>query len=188
MNDLFTIDCGEIYLREFTIDDVDAIYEITNQPEVYEFLPSWKSTRDQRLDWVANYEIPSNKRFLAAVPNIEDQTYLNLGIILKETGEFIGFCHTGIKEELPTPNREIAYGISKHYRNKGYTTKAVKALIGYLFENTNVELLNAVALKHNGGSNRVIQKCGFTLMGDVEIKHETYNHYTLDKTQWQDLA
>lgn len=30
-------------------------------------------------------------------------------MILKETGEFIGFCMTGIKDELPTPNREIAH-------------------------------------------------------------------------------
>ena len=37
MNDLFTIDCGEILLREFRIEDVDAIYELTSQPEVYEF-------------------------------------------------------------------------------------------------------------------------------------------------------
>lgn len=45
MNDLFTIDCGEILLREFRIEDVDAIYELTSQPEVYEFLPDWRSTR-----------------------------------------------------------------------------------------------------------------------------------------------
>ncbi len=73
MNNLFTIDCGEILLREFIIGDVDAIYEITSQPKVYEYLPDWRSTREQRLDWVTNYEIPSNKRFLTAVPNIEKQ-------------------------------------------------------------------------------------------------------------------
>lgn len=88
MNNYFTIDCGEILLREFRVEDVDAIYELTSQPEVYEFLPDWRSTREQRLDWVTNYEIPDNKEFLAAVPNIEDK-WLKLGIVLKETGEFI---------------------------------------------------------------------------------------------------
>jgi ribosomal-protein-alanine N-acetyltransferase len=39
MNNIFTIDCGEILLREFRTEDVDAIYELTSQPEVYEFLP-----------------------------------------------------------------------------------------------------------------------------------------------------
>lgn len=96
MNDLFTIDCGEILLREFRIEDVDAIYELTSQPEVYEFLPDWRSTKEQRLDWVTNYEIPDNKEYLANVSSVGER-WLKLGIVLKETNEFIGFCNTGIK-------------------------------------------------------------------------------------------
>nr|WP_260858140.1 GNAT family N-acetyltransferase [Bacillus sp. FJAT-22090] len=34
-NTVFTIDCGEIVLREFRMEDADAIYELTSQPEVY---------------------------------------------------------------------------------------------------------------------------------------------------------
>ncbi|HJF30772.1 MAG TPA: GNAT family N-acetyltransferase [Sporosarcina psychrophila] len=185
MNNLFTIDCGEILLREFRIEDVDRIYEITSQPEVYEFLPDWHSTREQRLNWVTNYEIPSNKEFLSAVPNIDGQNYLKLGIVLKETGEFIGFCNTGIKEELSEPNREIAYAISKHYRNRGYSTKAVKGLIKYLFENTDVEQLNTAVLPLNISSSKVIQKCGFHFNGDIEIEDQTHYHYTLSKEDWK---
>lgn len=182
VDDLFTIDCGEILLREFRVEDVDAIYEITSQSEVYEFLPDWKSTKKQRLDWVTNYEIPSNKEFLSAVPNIEECNYLKLGIILKETGEFIGFCNTGIKEELPAPNREITYAITKHYRNRGYTTKAVDGLINYLFDKTNVELLNTIVLTRNISSNRVIQKSGFNYVGEIDIENQKYYHYTLQKS------
>jgi ribosomal-protein-alanine N-acetyltransferase len=184
LNNIFTIDCGDILLQEFRVEDVDAIYELTSQPEVYEFLPDWKSTKEQRLDWVTNYEIPSNKEFLSAVPNIDGVNYLKLGVILKETGEFIGFCNTGIKEELPDPNREIGYAISKHYHNRGYATKAVKGLINYLFENTNVEILNTVVLKHNIGSNRVIQKSGFGFNGDIEIDDQQHYHFVLHKQQW----
>ncbi|MFD2043398.1 GNAT family N-acetyltransferase [Ornithinibacillus salinisoli] len=178
---LFTIDCDEILLREFRVEDVDAIYELTSQPEVYEFLPDWKSTREQRLDWLANYEIPSNKEFLSAVPNIDSQNYLKLGIVLKETGDFIGFCNTGMKDELPEPNQEIAYAISKHYRNRGYTTKAVKGLMKYLFENTNLTLLNTVVLPRNVSSEKVIQKCGFQLKGHVTIEEQQHHHYILKK-------
>ncbi|MFO1444034.1 GNAT family N-acetyltransferase [Bacillus sp. Bva_UNVM-123] len=185
MDNLFTIDCGEILLREFRIEDVDAIYNLTSQPEVYEFLPDWHSTREQRLNWVTNYEIPSNKEFLSAVPNIAGHNYLKLGIILKETDEFIGFCNTGIKEELNEPNREIAFAISKHYRNRGYTTIAVKALMKYLFEKTDVELLNTIVLPHNVSSNRVIQKCGFRYNGDIKIEDQQFYHYTLTKEEWE---
>ena len=185
LNNLFTIDCGEILLREFRIEDVDAIYSITSQPEVHEFLPDWKSTREQRLEWVTNYEIPSNKDFLSVVPNIDGQNYFKLGIVLKGTGEFIGFCNTGIKEELASPNREIVYAISKHYRNKGYTTKAVEGLINYLFMNTNVGQINAVVLPHNVSSVKVIQKCGFTFREDIEIENQQHYHYSLRKEEWR---
>lgn len=89
---LFKIDCGDIYLQEFTVKDAESIYKIANQPEIAKFLPDWKSTKEQRVDWVANYEIPANKAFLDAVKtttNIDDHI-LKLGIFTKTTNEFIG--------------------------------------------------------------------------------------------------
>jgi hypothetical protein len=44
--ELFRIDCGDIYLQEFSIENADEIYKISNQPEIPNFLPDWKSTRD----------------------------------------------------------------------------------------------------------------------------------------------
>lgn len=184
MDHLFTIDCGEILLREFSIEDVGAIYEITSQPEVYEFLPDWRSTKEQRASWVTNYEIPSNQSFLSAVPNIDDQNYLKLGIILKKSGKLIGFCNTGLKEELPEQNREIAYAISRHYRKRGYASEAVKGLVRYLFTYTNVQLLNTVVLPRNLGSLKVIHKCGFGFKGTIQIDSEQHEHYTITKEEW----
>ena len=86
---------------------------------------------------------------------------------------------------MPAPNREIAYAISKHYRNLGYTSKADKGLINYLFEKTNVELLNTVVLTQNVSSKRVIEKSGFNFVGEIEIENQKYYHYTLYKSEWQ---
>ncbi|MFJ7666589.1 GNAT family N-acetyltransferase [Lysinibacillus sp. NPDC097195] len=185
MDTLFTIDCGDVLLREFRVEDVDAIYELTSQPEVYAFLPDWRSTREQRLNWLLQYEIPANKAFLSALPNIIDQNYLKLGIILKETGEFIGFCNTGLKEELREPNREIAYAMSKHYINRGYTTQAVKGLIKFLFEQTNVERLNTIVQPCNVSSAKVIAKCNFQFIENIEIEELVFAHYTLQKEDWR---
>ncbi|MGH0597277.1 GNAT family N-acetyltransferase [Bacillus mycoides] len=183
---LFRIDCGDIYLQEFTIKDAESIYKISNQPEIEQFLPDWKSTKEQRVNWVANYEIPENKAFLNAVrttTNIDDHI-LRLGIFKKTTNEFIGWCCTGMKDELPAPNREIMYAVSSEYHNNGYATRATKGLIGYLFENTNVDVLNAIALINNAPSNRVIEKCGFTYISQQTIENQLYNHYLLSKSEW----
>ena len=34
---LFKIDCGDIYLQEFTVKDAESIYKIANQPEIAKF-------------------------------------------------------------------------------------------------------------------------------------------------------
>ncbi|MGG0456300.1 GNAT family N-acetyltransferase [Bacillus mycoides] len=183
---LFRIDCGDIYLQEFTIQDAESIYKISNQPEIEKFLPDWKSTKEQRVHWIINDEIPANQTFLDTVKttsNIEVHS-LQLGIFIKDTNEFIGWCCTGIKEELPSPNREIMYAISSEYQNNGYATKATKGLIDYLFKNTNVDVLNAVALINNVPSNKVIEKCGFTYLSQQTIENQLYNHYLLSKSEW----
>ncbi|MFK4307773.1 RimJ/RimL family protein N-acetyltransferase [Bacillus sp. RC240] len=186
LTNIFRIDCGDIYLQEFTVKDAESIYKISNQPEIEKFLPDWKSTKEQRGNWVANYEIPENKAFLNAVrttTNIDDHI-LRLGIFKKTTNEFIGWCCTGMKDELPAPNREIMYAVSSEYHNNGYATRATKGLIGYLFENTNVDVLNAIALINNAPSNRVIEKCGFTYISQQTIENQLYNHYLLSKSEW----
>lgn len=186
-NGLFRIDCSDIYLQEFSIEDAEGIYKISNQPEIAQYLPDWKSTKQQRVDWVTHYEIPANKAFLdaaAKTTNIEDHT-LKLGVFSKETDELIGWCCTGMKNELPAPNREIMYAISNEYQGKGYATLASKGLVNYLFTNTNVEILNAVALIDNVSSNKVIEKCEFTYQGQQAIGNELYHHYILSKSEWK---
>lgn len=186
--DVFTIECKDIVLREFQLEDLDAIYTITLQPEIIEFLPDWKATKEKRREWLTKYEIKENKEFLEAVPNIPNIKghALRLGIVLKETNELIGWCCSGLKDELPLPNREIGYAISKDYRCKGYTTQAAEGLIKYLFEKTNTEVLNAIALTYNTPSNRVIQKCGFKFISNIEIENKEFYHYKLSKSEWED--
>ncbi|AXK18578.1 TPA: GNAT family N-acetyltransferase [Bacillus toyonensis] len=183
---LFRIDCGNIYLQEFTMKDAESIYKISNQPEIEKFLPDWKSTKEQRVNWIINDEIPANKAFLEAVKttNNIDNHMLKLGIFKQATNEFIGWCCTGIKEELPSPNREIMYAISSEYQNNGYATKANKGLIDYLFKKTNVNVLNAIALIKNVPSNKVIEKCGFIYMSQQTIENRLFNHYVLSKSEW----
>ena len=187
MGNVFTIECMDIVLREFQLEDLDAIYNITLQPEIREFLPDWIATKEQRREWLTKYEINENKEFLESVPSIpiSGNNALRLGIILKETKELIGWICSGFKDELSPPNREIGYAISNEYKCKGYATQATKGLIKYLFENTNCEVLNATALTYNTPSNKVISKCGFSLLGTMQIHGADFYYYKLNKSQWE---
>ncbi len=178
---LFMIECEDIILREFRLEDVDELYGLTLQPEIIDYLPDWIGTREQYEDWMTNIYIKKNKEFLKSVPNVENHAII-FGIILKKTNEFIGWCCSCPSDELPSDNnREVAYAISKYHRNKGYTTQAAKALIKYLFEETNVDVLNAMALIYNESSNRVIQKCGFKFIDNIEASNREFKWYKLCK-------
>ncbi|MFC3747743.1 GNAT family N-acetyltransferase [Paenibacillus sp. GCM10012306] len=182
----FRIECKDIILREYIAHDLDTFHSLTWQPEIHVFLPGWNVSKEQREEWLIHYEIPENGQFLKDVAEGGDigELRLRLGIVLKETGELIGWCASGIKDELPPTNREIMYAISRDYRGKGYATQAVQGMVKYLFEHTNVEVLNAVALLINLPSNRVIQKSGFQLQRIIELDNESYNHYKLDRKNW----
>jgi RimJ/RimL family protein N-acetyltransferase len=187
---LFKLDCGDIYLQEFSVEDAHPIHRISNQPEISHFLPDWKSTVEQRVEWLTHYEIPANKAFLEAADktgNVADH-FLKMGVFRKDTEEFIGWCCTGIKEELPAPNREIMYAISIEHQGNGFATKASIGLIEYLFTHTNVDLLNAVAHIDNDSSIKVIEKCGFTYQRQVSIDEEKYLHYRMSKSDYERSA
>lgn len=158
---------------------------MTAQPEVYEFLPDWRSTKEQRIKWLKSDEIPDNNAFLVLIPNITNAGCLKLAVILKETGECIGFCHTCLKEDLPYPHREIAYAISTAYKNNGYITNTVKGLATFLFTQTTINTLQIIAVERNVASNRVSIKSGFTYKGYVTIDGELHRHYVLRKEDWE---
>ncbi|WP_336772393.1 GNAT family N-acetyltransferase [Paenibacillus sp. MMO-58] len=177
------IDCPAVYLREYAIDDLESLHALTWQPEIYEFLPGWNVSREQREEWFVQYELEENARFMKAVSDGGDvgDLRLRLGIIEISSGEFIGWCCTGLKDELPDPEREIMYAISNKHRNKGYTTQAVKGMVEYLFQHTKIDSLVALAHIRNIASMRVIEKSGFIFKKRIKIEDESFQYYKMSK-------
>jgi ribosomal-protein-alanine N-acetyltransferase len=62
---------------------------------------------------------------------------------------------------------EIAYGISPAYQRRGYATEAALGLIQFARESGRVSLVCAHTLATNDPSKRVLEKCGFRLIGEV---------------------
>jgi ribosomal-protein-alanine N-acetyltransferase len=60
---------------------------------------------------------------------------------------------------------EIGYSLLQPYRNRGYTTEAVKALVSWAFQHPQVTRVIAEAQLGNIASIRVLQKAGFNEAG-----------------------
>ena len=75
-----TIETERLLLREYTIDDFDALYEIMSDAETMQHYPApFDAARTRRwIEW-----------------NLENYAQYGFGlwaVVLKETGEFIGDC------------------------------------------------------------------------------------------------
>ena len=46
---LFRLDCGEIYLQEFSTKDAESIYNISNQPEIEKFYRTGNRRKNKGL-------------------------------------------------------------------------------------------------------------------------------------------
>lgn len=61
---------------------------------------------------------------------------------------------------------EIAYGIAPAYQNRGYAGEAARALVASAFASGRVRTIRAHTLPQRNASTRVLEKCGFTLIGE----------------------
>jgi RimJ/RimL family protein N-acetyltransferase len=65
---------------------------------------------------------------------------------------------------------EIGYAIAPSERGKGYCTEATQLMVDYLFLSKDVSRIQAATSIENKGSQRVLEKAGFTLEGTIR-KH-----------------
>jgi ribosomal-protein-alanine N-acetyltransferase len=63
---------------------------------------------------------------------------------------------------------EIAYGIVPAFQRRGYATEAAAAGVAFAFGNDAVRCVLAHTLPTSDASMRVLEKCGFARIGEVE--------------------
>jgi RimJ/RimL family protein N-acetyltransferase len=114
-----------LILRKIRISDAKEVFKYRSNPSIYKF-QGWKP---EKLEDVKEF---INKR-IAEVPNIPN-TWYQLGIIIKDTCEFIGDIGIHFMDE-DNLQVEIGYTLSLENQGKGYATEAITSVINYLFNN-----------------------------------------------------
>jgi len=98
------------------------------------------------------------------VQKAQGTAHIRLGIFLPD-GTVIGDIAL---QDIDWQNRccSLGYGLTKlEYRRKGYATDAVKTMLRYGFCHLGFERISSSTQENNIGSQRVLEKCGFTLEG-----------------------
>ena len=92
---------------------------------------------------------------------------LGFAIVDRGTDTVVGTC--GFKGPPGADGIvEIAYGVTPDQQGKGYATEAAEALVAYAFGGEHVRLVRAHTFAATNASTRVLAKCGFRPVGEVD--------------------
>ncbi len=169
------IETERLLLREYTMDDFDAPYEIMSDPETMQHYPApFDEARTRRwIEW-----------------NLENYQQYGFGlwaVVLKETGEFIGDCGITIQnidgEMLP----EIGYHIRRDCQRKGYAREAAKAVRDWAFRNTDHPTLYSYCKYTNVPSIKTARSIGMQFVCEYPDETNGTTHVSsISRKEWLD--
>ena len=142
------IETERLLLREYTMDDFAALYEIMSDAETMQHYPApFDETRTRRwIEW-----------------NRENYSKYGFGlwaVVLRENNEFIGDCGITIQNIDGKLLPEIGYHINKKYWKQGFASEAAQAVRDWAFENTNYQSLYSYCKYTNVASYKTAEAIG----------------------------
>ena len=170
----FLLKTPRLILRALALSDLDALVTLYSEEGLNYFVPGLDistATREE-LRWIL------------------DVYYTKYGFGLwatldKVTGDFIGRCGL-IPWTLDTKQEvEVAYHITKDYRQKGLATEAASVIRDYAFRELNLPRLVSFIDPDNLSSIRVAEKLGMQLektLGSFIHEDKPTLVYTLENT------
>ena len=135
----------EVTLREVGDGDLSVFWAQSNEPEGIHMAAFTAKDPSDRAAFDAHWA------------RIRQDPSVFLRAVVGESGEIVG--HAAVFG--PPEEREVTYWIGRKYWGRGAATAALRELLGAVPERP----LHARAAADNGGSIRVLEKCGFVVTG-----------------------
>jgi RimJ/RimL family protein N-acetyltransferase len=156
-----TLRAGGLSLEPQTAQHAEAMFAVLSDPAIYEFEnappPSLVSLRERFT------------RLESRLSGDRSEQWLNWVIRLQD-GELIGYVQATVRSN---GSAGIAYELASRYWGRGLASIAVTAMIGELIASYGVRRLNAIAVRRNLRSLRLLERLGFVVATPDE--HSAYN-------------
>lgn len=132
-------------LREVRDEDLDVLFEHWADPESNRMAAFTSANPDDREAFDARWErLRANEELTHRVIEVD--------------GEIVGVISSWTQDG----KREVTYWLGREHWGKGLATRALTAFL----EVETTRPLHAAAAADNAGSIRVLEKCGFTRVGE----------------------
>lgn len=164
------IDTKRCYLREMTMGDLDALYELYNGKDMTKYMEPLYEDRKEEEAYTRAY--------------IDNQYYYygyGMWLVMeRETDRLIGRAGLDNHEIHGQIELEMGYAIAYEKQRQGYGTEICRAIIRYAEEFLEFPRLNCLVRKENKPSIQLLHKLGFTWKEELDIDGEKMQRYTLE--------
>lgn len=142
---------GRLELKEITPAHTSGLEELVNSPRVYRYLPTFLFERKYAdLSYV--------------IDHLYDECWKE-SILL---GVFIDNAFCGLAEmygyRAPIHKISVGYRLLERCWGKGIASEALRMMIDYLYNDTDIEIITASTMIENRASANVLLKNGFELV------------------------
>jgi [ribosomal protein S5]-alanine N-acetyltransferase len=165
-----TLQTERLTLREFAASDDEFLFRHFADPDVCRYL----------YDAEPFTCVEEARRLIEFFAPTENKDRNRWGVCLQESGELIGTCGFMFWDRA---NRiaELGYDLAHAHWGHGYMPEAVRAALGFAFDELELNRVHAYTSVDNAQSVRLLEKLGFAKEGVVREKHlfrgRYYDHY-----------
>jgi ribosomal-protein-alanine N-acetyltransferase len=168
--DLPELETERLLLRKMRLDDARAMFAYASDPEVTRYVL-----------FETHRSIEDSQAFLRlVVEGYERGDFGGWGVVLKDSGAFVGTCGVDYGYAPEHARAELGYVLAREHWGKGLVPEAVRAVIRFGFGRMELNRIQARCIAENTASARVMEKAGMTYEG-------TLREYQLIKGAYRDM-
>jgi ribosomal-protein-alanine N-acetyltransferase len=165
------LETSRLILREFRLDDADALARVLSDPETMRFYPA-PCDRAGVEDWIAR-----------GIRRYAEHGHGLWAMVLKASGEMIGDCGLTVQNVDGADEIEIGYHVRRDLWGQALATEAARACRDYGFARLRAERLISLICPENLPSRRVAEKNGMTVWKEVMWHNVSHLVYTIRREQ-----
>ncbi|MBD3257111.1 GNAT family N-acetyltransferase [candidate division GN15 bacterium] len=183
---MIVIETARVTIRRATAtpDDIDFYYRLWTTPEVMRNVGFPQGLRVGRED-VA-------KQLSEQLDSVFDRLLL---VERRDTGERVGECKLGTPDDEGVASTDVK--LLSDYWGNGFGTEIKRALVGYIFRNTDALAIKATPNRDNTASRRMQQAVGGVVFAEGVFRFPpamrdytqdvSYVEYRVTREAWQQL-
>ncbi|HEY1939808.1 MAG TPA: GNAT family N-acetyltransferase [Candidatus Angelobacter sp.] len=144
------VETARLCLREFTLQDADALEAVLGDPVTMQYYPA-AFDRAEIDNWI--------RRNRARYAN---DGFGLWAMLLKDSGELIGDCGCFIRDLEGNVEFEMGWHVRRDLWGRGYATEAARHCIEYAFSRLGARRIIALVRPENRSSCKVAEKIGMS--------------------------